>query len=1080
MIFPKQIIKTTGEGKNYLLQRSFGEEEWCVDSSCATIESITPFVVLSGGKRVLLTSKMSDADSTTLDYVVLTRKKPSRVSFNACEIEMISWLKHPLFCEDNPDEIVDSWENKFTYRKETAQHEGLRQPQLEATHAYLANETEKQRKIIVMPTGTGKTETMLSILIAAQCRKLLVLVPSDVLRGQLHEKFVTLGVLPKPKFSIVPSDIKRPYVAKVTGGLEYDEWQDVLQKSNVIVTSMSLLANCSTEVLSLMRTSITKVFVDEAHHSEAATWDGVISNFNSEKVTLFTATPFRNDGKRIAGKYIYTFSLKEAQNQRYFKRINYCPVRVYDPELCDKEIAEKAVGILKRDIENGYDHILMARCATIKRANEIFKYYEGYEEFSPVVVSSKTLGHKKIVEEIKRKEHRIIVCVNMLGEGFDLPEMKIAAIHDTRQSIPVTLQLVGRFTRVASKDALLGEASFVVNIANAPVKIELEDMYSQDADWNILLPEMNDQLTEDEIDFSNFISSFNGLSDSNIAIQRINIPLSAVIYRTISNSLRINEWKKLYPEDQYQYRFSTVSGDGKTLLIILGDVESVDWGAVESVQNIVWNLIVVHREVTPQYNHAYFYSTSGENFKELADALFEGENQKVEGSIMFRAFHDVKRFLTVNFGGRSRGDISYKSFYGKDVENAIGELEKKRLVKNNIFGNGFLNGDKISLGCSIKGKVWSFMRSNLLMYSKWTKRIGALIEDNTIDEDEIWKNTLRPSRIISLPDAEPICIDWDSEIYAYTDQKIGVTEVDGSKNPFWDIELVLLNRDDSETIKFELKTPSKSAVYLIRYGNGISGNRNYKVEQTEGSKFAFTLGSQTYDDIVRFFNEEYPPKINFADGSQLYGDNLTTIQNEVNLFDKNKLEDIDWDGVKIEKESMHVPPYEEKSIQFHIAQKIKDEYTILYDDDNSGEIADLIGIKEEEKEIVISLYHLKYANGGKVSNDINNLYVICGQAEKSLVWRDKEISRFFTHLFARRTKKYQKREGDRLIKGTVADLERLNRIANRQKRVRFEVTIVQPSISKANVSEDILLLLGTTETYIKDYSNIDLRVICSH
>ena len=113
-------------------------------------------------------------------------------------------------------------------------------------------------------------------------------------------------------------------------------------------------------------------------------------------------------------------------------------------------------------------------------------------------------------------------------------------------------------------------------------------------------------------------------------------------------------------------------------------------------------------------------------------------------------------------------------------------------------------------------------------------------------------------------------------------------------------------------------------------------------------------------------------------------------------------------------------------------------------------------------------------------NDINNLYVVCGQAEKSLVWRDKEISRFFTHLFARRTKKYQKREGDRLIKGTVADLERLNRIANRQKRVRFEVTIVQPSISKANVSEDILILLGTTETYIKDYSNIDLHVICSH
>lgn len=1080
MILPKQIIKIIEEGKNFLLQRSFGEEEWCIDPSCDTIESISPFVILSRGVRLLLTSKDSDADVSSFDYIVLTKKKPTKASFNANDIETISWIKHPLFCSESPNAIVDSWENQFSYRKETDKHEGLRQPQLEATHAYLANETEKQRKIIVMPTGTGKTETMLSILIAAQCRKLLVLVPSDVLRGQLYNKFITLGVLPKAKFNIVPADIKRPCVAKVTGNMGVDEWEDLLQKSNIVITSMSLMGNCSREVLDLMKTSFTNVFVDEAHHSEAATWEEVISVFSPDKVTLFTATPFRNDGKRIVGKYIYAFSLKEAQKQGYYKRINYCPVRVYDPQLSDKEIADKAVGILKRDRENGFDHILMARCASIKKAHDIFQYYKKYEEFYPVIVSSKTLGHKKIVEEIKAKKYKIIVCVNMLGEGFDLPEMKIAAIHDTRQSIPVTLQFVGRFTRVAAKDALLGEASFVVNIANAPLKKELEDMYSQDADWNTLLPEMNDQLTEDEIDFSKFISSFNGISNSNIAIQKINIPLSAVIYRTSSNSLRSENWMNLYPEDQYQYRFSTLSGDGKTMLIILGNVETIDWGAVESVQNIVWNLIIIHREVTPNYNHAYFYSTRSENFQELADALFEGANQKIEGSVVFRAFHDVKRFMTVNFGGRSRGDISYKSFYGKDVEHAIGELEKNRLMKNNIFGNGYLNGDKISLGCSVKGKIWSFMRSNLLVYSKWVKRIGALIEDNSIDEDEIWKNTLRPSKVKGLPEAEPICIDWDADIYVYTDQRIGVTITGGENFPFWDIELNLLERDDKETVKFELKTPSTSSVFLIKYGNEISGNRNYLIEQIEGSKISFALGNRIYDDIVKFFNEEYPPTINFADGSQLYGDNLTTILEGVTIYDKNKLIDIDWDAVRLEKESMHVPPYEEDSIQYFIANRIKDDYTILYDDDNSGEIADLIGIKEEEKEIVISLYHLKFANGGLVSNDINNLYVVCGQAEKSLIWRNKDISRFFHHLFARQIKRFQKRKGNRLIKGSVEELERLNRIANRLKRVRFEITIVQPSISKANVSEDILVLLGTTETYIKDYSNIDFNVICSH
>lgn len=43
----------------------------------------------------------------------------------------------------------------------------------------------------------------------------------------------------------------------------------------------------------------------------------------------------------------------------------------------------------------------------------------------------------------------------------------------------------------------------------------------------------------------------------------------------------------------------------------------------------------------------------------------------------------------------------------------------------------------------------------------------------------------------------------------------------------------------------------------------------------------------------------------------------------------------------------------------------------------------------------------------------------------------------------------------------------------------FEIFIVQPSISKSNVSEDILNLLGVTENYIKETTGIDLKVFCS-
>jgi superfamily II DNA or RNA helicase len=46
-----------------------------------------------------------------------------------------------------------------------------------------------------MPTGTGKPETMLSVLDSSPSRKVLVVVPTDALRTQLADKFLTLGVL---------------------------------------------------------------------------------------------------------------------------------------------------------------------------------------------------------------------------------------------------------------------------------------------------------------------------------------------------------------------------------------------------------------------------------------------------------------------------------------------------------------------------------------------------------------------------------------------------------------------------------------------------------------------------------------------------------------------------------------------------------------------------------------------------------------------------------------------------------------------------------------------------------------------
>jgi len=64
-----------------------------------------------------------------------------------------------------------------------------------------------------MPTGTGKTETMLSLLIKEQIKKLLIIVPTDPLRKQISEKFTELGIL--SKLGLISEDIIHPVVGVI-------------------------------------------------------------------------------------------------------------------------------------------------------------------------------------------------------------------------------------------------------------------------------------------------------------------------------------------------------------------------------------------------------------------------------------------------------------------------------------------------------------------------------------------------------------------------------------------------------------------------------------------------------------------------------------------------------------------------------------------------------------------------------------------------------------------------------------------------------------------------------------------------
>src|SRR5690606_275467 len=464
-------------------------------------------VIFVDGTPICITSN-KDFESAEFDYILLSNKKPTEQTLVIeGEIVLKRWLKHPLKREYSNAEIVNSWTRNFNFLEEDidANVNGLREPQIAALYSILSHlKVSDEIGTVVMPTGTGKTETMLSTLVAGKLNKVIITVPSDALRTQIANKFLKLGLL--KQFGIINQSVINPKVGIIYQSFQNNEdLLEFIEKSNVIVTTMNILSNFQPSVLATLNSLISNIFIDEAHHVEANSWKRVRKAFDNNKILQFTATPFRNDQKRIEGKVIFNFSLKKAQEQGYFKPINFLPIREYDLNKGHRIIAEKAVEKLREDLANGYNHILMARCVNTVKASEVFKYYEEYEDLKPILIHSSVSGKNEILQNIIKGEHRIIVAVNMLGEGFDLPQLKIAAFHDIRKSLPITLQFAGRFTRTAIDDEL-GNATFIANLADSETENELSDLYAQDSDWNTLLSTLSSDQIDEQINFDDFIN----------------------------------------------------------------------------------------------------------------------------------------------------------------------------------------------------------------------------------------------------------------------------------------------------------------------------------------------------------------------------------------------------------------------------------------------------------------------------------------------------------------------------------------------------------------------------------------------
>ena len=454
---------------------------------------------------------------------------------------------------------------------------------------------------------------------------------------------------------------------------------------------------------------------------------------------------------------------------------------------------------------------------------------------------------------------------------------------------------------------------------------------------------------------------------------------------------------------------------------------------------------------------------------------------------MFRAMGRINRLRFMNVGlshamSRSR---SFSMYAGANVGLGLSRAEAQNRYKTNLFGTGYEEGQQTSIGCSRKGRMWSYrVADDIQEWILWCRHVGAKLLDDSISVDSIIENAISVEVVDERPDGVPITIEWPAALRLKSEERT-IFDVDGEEVPFLNVDIELLHHDEQDPLQFAISTESNSVEYKIRF----VGEEVEYVPLGDCTASLYIGGTER--DLSDWFSEE-SPTVRFANTSWLrYNEFFKIPEGRHPSFDKEKIETWNWTNVDIKTESQYKRVKEnnttklvrrDNSIQRHVISQLLDlegaeRYEVVMDDDDRGEAADIVAFRLHEHALEIHLFHCKFSSGAEPGQRIGDLYEVCGQAQKNLHWITSPRL-LIEHLKSRAGDREDKYSVSRFERGDYPDLEHiLNRVPSVE--IRAVVSIVQPGLNAEEATEDQLDLIASTELYLQETYSVDLRVIAS-
>lgn len=270
-----------------------------------------------------------------------------------------------------------------------------------------------------------------------------------------------------------------------------------------------------------------------------------------------------------------------------------------------------------------------------------------------------------------RRVSRIVVCVDMLGEGFDLPNLKVAALHDTHKSLAVTLQFIGRFTRKGAS-GVIGEATVVTNIADPDAESKLADLYAEGADWDKIIRRLSEERVDKELRLQDVVFGLKGEGDlhAQLSLWNLRPALSAQFFRTKCAAWSPLEFHTVLPKDaEYWHSYSEKDN---VLVAVVCRSGAVSWGNYQNVLDTIYDLVIMRWDKAAGALCLFASDYNSLRSEKMAEAVTDANTTLVAGKPIFNILNNVELPLVKSLGSSRVGAISFTSYFGPKAHGRIG------------------------------------------------------------------------------------------------------------------------------------------------------------------------------------------------------------------------------------------------------------------------------------------------------------------------------------------------------------------------------------------------------------------------